>query len=536
MLRMIFLLLLLMTVTITQAQDLTCADMAALALDEAVIGCAQLDTGAACYGHGELSAVFSDEQSLDEPRAQASLMTLQTLQTSALNPADENWGLARLRIPANLTGADSVLLVTFGDVLLENAVSRPAGPRIEVVTTRGLNLRDEPSTDARVMGGLVNRQTVTVDARNADSSWLHVSDPPGWVFTEFVDSPEDVSELSVMTDPDMPLQTALQVFNIRSGTGMDQCPQFNHNGLLIQSPLESSPAHLTINGADFNINGTLYLQAFGNLFVQMLEGSASVAAADDNQYLIAGTQVSIPLNASGMIAAGPGDLEAYDEEGIATLPLVLLDREFELVAALTAEELAALEACTITAPANVNLRDGPGTVFALQGSLEAQGTASVRGRVVGTDQFVWWQLADGTWVRSDVVVADENCSTVPVVEETPEPPDIPVVSRPPDVIYRMETCSLVMGELADGQVIGFALGGGSWTTRAEARQVIPELSGTITIDGASLGTTITTLQWGEDNYGVNIQGNWTAVAGTYNVSARLTLFGELFADCTVTVG
>jgi hypothetical protein len=382
---------------------------------------------------------------------------------------------------------------------------------------------------------LVNGQTVTADARNADSTWLHIDEPAGWVFAELVNSPSDVTELSVLTDPAMPLQTVLQSFSLHSGAGTAQCPQQNHNGLLIQSPLENTPARLVVNGVDLALNGTVYLQALDTLIVQLLEGTATVTAAEVSQQLIAGTQTAIPLDAAGMAADIPGDLQPYAEDTIAALPLILLDREFDIAAALSVEELAALSACVISAPTNVNLRSGPGTAYPLLGSLEAESSTNARGQIVGADQMVWWQLADESWVRSDVVEAGENCDDVPVVDDVAEPPALPAASGAVDVVYRMEICSPAAGVPVAGQVIGFSLSGGSWPTQAEARQVIPELTGTVTVDGVPLTTTISTLEWGENNYGVTLQGTWTATAGTHAVSARLALFGGLFGDCNITI-
>ncbi len=539
MIRIFCLLILLFTSVIVQAQtDLTCPQMAGLALDDALRNCSQVETGAICYGHDTIIAEFSDQQNLTDPADQASVVTLESLQTSSLNPADEQWGLARLRIAANLTGADSVLLVVFGDVLLENGVTQPVGNRIEATTVSNANIRAEPSTDAEVTGGLVNAQTVTIDARNADSTWLHVNEPAGWVFAELVEPLSDVSELSVMTDSSMQLQTPLQALNLNSGAGTTDCLEYNNNGLLLQSPLERGPARLTINGTDLAFNGTAYIQASDNLIVQVLEGAVQVNANEVSQQLVAGTQVAVPLNAGGMTAGIPGELQPYDEELLATLPLVLLDREFEMATALAADELEALASCIISTPTNVNLRSGPSTAFPLEGTLEAESSASVRGQITGADQLIWWQLIDESWVRSDVVEAGANCDNVPNVEDIPEPPPPTAAGAvgPVDVVYRLEACSPVSGTPVAGQIISFAYNGGSWPSRAEARQVIPELTGSVTVNGEPLSTTLSTLQWGENNYGVTIAGSWSATAGTHAVNAQLSLYGGIVADCSITIG
>ncbi|MBN1283794.1 MAG: tetratricopeptide repeat protein [Anaerolineae bacterium] len=73
-------------------------------------------------------------------------------------------------------------------------------------------------------------------------------------------------------------------------------------------------------------------------------------------------------------------------------------------------------ACTVTASSTVNRRSGPGTDYDPMGKLEGGQTAEVTGQIMGQDGFVWWQLADGAWVRADVVQAAGACEQVPVVE------------------------------------------------------------------------------------------------------------------------
>ena len=81
----------------------------------------------------------------------------------------------------------------------------------------------------------------------------------------------------------------------------------------------------------------------------------------------------------------------------------------------TEETTTSTSACTITAPSNANLRSGPGTNFERAGSLSAGQTAEVDGQATGSDGMTWYRLTDGTWARSDVVSAPDECGGVPVV-------------------------------------------------------------------------------------------------------------------------
>lgn len=72
--------------------------------------------------------------------------------------------------------------------------------------------------------------------------------------------------------------------------------------------------------------------------------------------------------------------------------------------------------CTVTAGSTSNLRSGPGTNFAVAGTLAGGESAGVIGQAVGAGGFVWWQLEGGAWVRSDVVSEDGDCESAPQVE------------------------------------------------------------------------------------------------------------------------
>lgn len=73
----------------------------------------------------------------------------------------------------------------------------------------------------------------------------------------------------------------------------------------------------------------------------------------------------------------------------------------------------ATDTCTVSASANVNLRAGPGTNYAIAGTLTAGSTEIGDGQTTGADGFVWWHLERDAWVRSDIVNATEPCATVP---------------------------------------------------------------------------------------------------------------------------
>ncbi|MBZ0302310.1 MAG: hypothetical protein K8J31_21360, partial [Anaerolineae bacterium] len=72
--------------------------------------------------------------------------------------------------------------------------------------------------------------------------------------------------------------------------------------------------------------------------------------------------------------------------------------------------------CEITAAGGaVNKRSGPGTQYVIAGVLEAGATMPAQAQGSDGGSLVWWQLADGTWVREDVVSEQGACHALPSV-------------------------------------------------------------------------------------------------------------------------
>lgn len=89
------------------------------------------------------------------------------------------------------------------------------------------------------------------------------------------------------------------------------------------------------------------------------------------------------------------------------------------------------QACTITASQNVNLRAGPGIDTAQQGTLAAGQSAPVTGQVTGGDGYVWFQLQDGTFVRSDLGTTSGACGDLPAASSTGAVPEAPAPTTAP---------------------------------------------------------------------------------------------------------
>jgi hypothetical protein len=73
------------------------------------------------------------------------------------------------------------------------------------------------------------------------------------------------------------------------------------------------------------------------------------------------------------------------------------------------------EVCTIISFADINKRSGPGVRFDLVGQAEFDERFEAISRATAPDGYIWWQLEDESWVRSDVVVETGNCDDLPEI-------------------------------------------------------------------------------------------------------------------------
>lgn len=71
--------------------------------------------------------------------------------------------------------------------------------------------------------------------------------------------------------------------------------------------------------------------------------------------------------------------------------------------------------CEAASSVNAHRRTGPGTGYTSAGVLIAQTVVRVTGQIEGEDGYTWWQLADDSWVREDVVRTIGDCANVPTV-------------------------------------------------------------------------------------------------------------------------
>ncbi len=114
-------LLVLLSVALLPASAQSCSESAAQALAQVGTTCGGLADNSACYGHNGVIASFSQPVSFDAPGSIAPLPPLQTVATLPYNAAIGEWGIAVLRLDANLPGmlpGQNTTLLLMGDAQL----------------------------------------------------------------------------------------------------------------------------------------------------------------------------------------------------------------------------------------------------------------------------------------------------------------------------------------------------------------------------------------------------------------------------------
>ncbi len=307
--------------------------------------CAATGRDQACYGHtlveaepqpGVENLVFEREGDV------TGVAALARLRTAAMDMAAGTWGVALLRIQADLPETlpgQNVTMILVGDVQMTNVGGlAPALAQVTVMT--GANVRQRPSTAAAVVRSLPAGEGAVADGRLADGSWLRVRLPEGgvgWVSAALVSSADDLAALTVFNPSGTaPQYGPMQAFYFASGLGEPQCAEVPPSGILIQTPTEAAEVALAVNGGNIGLGSTVFLQAQpgDSLYTHVLEGQAVFSWAGMQPVIPAGMVGGIPLNEQGTVSGPPGQPVPYDSDRLQTLPLQLLEREITITTVL----------------------------------------------------------------------------------------------------------------------------------------------------------------------------------------------------------
>jgi hypothetical protein len=278
-------LIILLTSITVLAQSGECPDLVKQALTQVGDNCAGLERNRACYGFNRVAVTFAQDNPTDpfsQPKDQAGLGELASVETAGLNTALNQWGVAVFSAQANIPGTlpgQSVKFLLLGDVSVSNDVTSPelqtANP-VDVNTTADANIRTLPTTRSNVVGSVPAGTSLTADAASQDGQWLRVvfnQTTPGWISRQVVETAGNLDSLPKISAQS---QTPMQAFTFRTGIGSPACNQ-SPSALVVQGP-QKIGVNITANGVNINIGSTLALRTtdHGTLQLTTISGVVHV--------------------------------------------------------------------------------------------------------------------------------------------------------------------------------------------------------------------------------------------------------------------
>ncbi len=145
-----------LSAAVVAAQPATCTPLLEAALAALTDNCGAIERNSACYGYNRVEATFAREdfpaENFSQPSDIAELVELDTITTAPLDEMTDEWGVALMRVQANLPGTlpgQNVTFVLMGDVSLANdADATEVGPMQAFYFTTGVgnpNCVDSPN-------------------------------------------------------------------------------------------------------------------------------------------------------------------------------------------------------------------------------------------------------------------------------------------------------------------------------------------------------------------------------------------------------
>jgi nicotinamidase-related amidase len=324
--------------SVVRAQTKTCPDVVTAALTATDKHCVSTGRNKVCLGNASVQAdprPGAPKIKFSQPGDMTNVSSLQALRLGQYDPAASTWGIALMRLQANLPDSapgQNLTLLLFGDVALGETPGAVA---------------------------------------------------PASVGTQ----PAPTSAPTVKPSPTPKGAHPLQAFYFRTGIGEEGCAEAPHDGILVQSPQGlKQKVILTVNEVRLDIGSTLFLQASpsGELVVSTLDGSVTVTAVGQSQTAAAGTRVRVPLDAALKPSGPPSPPEPYDYPIMMGLPFTHLPQSLGLLPAPALPSTAVKSLWKITG--GTLTANGKTTDLAKAGATNLIGTVLT---IYQTDDAVW---------------------------------------------------------------------------------------------------------------------------------------------------
>jgi hypothetical protein len=364
-----------------------CPSLVQTALKVVDEACSDTARNQACYGNIVLTVVPVEGASgfaFSQKGDRIDVTVIHSLQLSSMSLADGAWGVALMKLQANLPDTlpgQNVTFLLFGDVQIENATE--VRPELTLSVTHNVNVRLSPTTGTNnIILSIHEGQEVVAVGRLEDSSWVQIKLPAepnqfGWISADFVHG--DISALAVVKDVE-PRFGPMEAFYFKSGIGDRPCNEAPDSGILVQTPAGAGTVSFTANGVEITLGSTVYMQAGGGfMVVSILDGQAQLTVFGVTRVASAGSSIWVPLGPDGRAAAPPQLPQPYDFQALQTLPVNLAIWEaFEI-----AQPLLRVE--TATAPSSASAPATPG-LWRVTAVLTESCTGVLLGR---TREYEW---------------------------------------------------------------------------------------------------------------------------------------------------
>lgn len=271
-----------LSITVILAQNASCPELVEIALEAVENNCSSLGRNEACYGYDLVQASFINEVPEDYFSQESDispLAELVTVQTSAMNSENGQWGVALMNLQANLPNTipgQNVSFILMGDVTVENAVAPESafvpidGIEISLVV-ESANLRSGAGLNFNVIAGLRRGETIIADGLSVDGEWLRVvkDERPAWLSRSLVNENPEIDSLPVLSSQNY---TPMQAFYLRTGFGQPECVEAPEDMLLVQGP-EDIRVQITVNGAEVELGSSGIFrtieEADGTIFLEL---------------------------------------------------------------------------------------------------------------------------------------------------------------------------------------------------------------------------------------------------------------------------
>lgn len=292
-----------------------CFALVQTALQAADAACEATGRNEVCYGN--VSGVVTPAPGVsdvvfDQVGDIAPVDSIRALQLSPLDEVKQEWGVAIMRLQANLPDTlpgQNVTFVLFGDVTIEDATEDQV--RVEGQVREASNVRHLPSIDAEVIGSLRRGQTAIVTGKAASAEgglWYRVKydnyhTRTGWVLSELIDVDPDllpeVERTSLVANP-------MQAFYFRTGIGRQTCYEAPADGVVVQTPEGVGMVSFNVNGVDVSLGSTAVItDTGGGLSFALMEGRGMVRAQSVTRVLVPGSETVVPMDAQYRPADAP---------------------------------------------------------------------------------------------------------------------------------------------------------------------------------------------------------------------------------------